>query len=226
VKNIAKKSGLTLSAAAVVVALVCVLGCPTSLPTPTPTGACCAADDTCSIMTQTDCVSAGGTYQGDDTTCTPNPCAAAVTGACCAADGSCSVTTQTNCENAGGTYQGDDTACTPDPCGTEITGACCATDGTCSVTTQTDCENAGGTYQGDDTSCTPNPCVSAPDGATLYANNCAVCHGSTGANGAAPDITGKTAEEISAEIAMGGVHAGVASLNEAEIEAIAAFLGG
>ncbi len=42
----------------------------------------------CSIITETECLSAGGTYEGDGTTCDPLPCGP--TGACCSADfGSC-----------------------------------------------------------------------------------------------------------------------------------------
>ncbi len=37
------------------------------------TGACCVDTD-CSIQTESDCTDMGGTYQGDDTTCDPNPC--------------------------------------------------------------------------------------------------------------------------------------------------------
>lgn len=37
-------------------------------------GACCVGGS-CEVMTESDCVSAGGEYQGDDTTCDPNPCA-------------------------------------------------------------------------------------------------------------------------------------------------------
>jgi hypothetical protein len=40
-----------------------------------PTGACCIGED-CSITTEADCIAAGGTYQGDNTDCDPNPCAA------------------------------------------------------------------------------------------------------------------------------------------------------
>jgi len=40
---------------------------------PTPTGACCVDED-CSIATEADCDGAGGVYQGDGTTCSPNPC--------------------------------------------------------------------------------------------------------------------------------------------------------
>jgi hypothetical protein len=41
--------------------------------TPPATGACCIGE-TCSIRTRASCEAAGGSYQGDGTTCTPNPC--------------------------------------------------------------------------------------------------------------------------------------------------------
>lgn len=39
-----------------------------------PEGACCLADGSCAVQTQASCDSSGGTYQGDGTTCAPNPC--------------------------------------------------------------------------------------------------------------------------------------------------------
>lgn len=39
------------------------------------TGACCFADGTCSIETPEDCDGASGSYFGDGTDCSPNPCA-------------------------------------------------------------------------------------------------------------------------------------------------------
>jgi hypothetical protein len=39
-----------------------------------PTGACCFENGSCQIMTMTQCVDAGGAYEGDDTVCEPNPC--------------------------------------------------------------------------------------------------------------------------------------------------------
>ncbi len=37
-------------------------------------GACCFANGSCLVGTQTDCAAAGGTYMGDGTSCDPNPC--------------------------------------------------------------------------------------------------------------------------------------------------------
>lgn len=39
------------------------------------TGACCIGDQgNCQVMTRDECANAGGAYQGDNTTCDPNPC--------------------------------------------------------------------------------------------------------------------------------------------------------
>ena len=88
-------------------------------PPPPATGACCV-DEVCSITTVGGCMNSGGTYQGDDTTCDPNPCTTPATGACC--DGEdCSITTEEDCT---GEYQGDDTTCDPNPCELPSCGAC------------------------------------------------------------------------------------------------------
>jgi spore coat protein A len=42
-------------------------------PPPGPSGACCLPDATCDTLTAADCAAAGGTYQGDGTTCPPVP---------------------------------------------------------------------------------------------------------------------------------------------------------
>ncbi len=73
------------------------------------TGACCIAN-VCSQATQAECT---GTFQGNGTTCSPDPCAPPVVGACCAASGSCTTTTPAACV---GTFQGNATVCTPNPC--------------------------------------------------------------------------------------------------------------
>ena len=41
---------------------------------PPITGACCFVDGSCQVLTQSDCTGVGGTYQGDGTSCDPNPC--------------------------------------------------------------------------------------------------------------------------------------------------------
>ncbi len=38
-------------------------------------GACCLTDGSCQNLSQTDCEAQGGTYQGDGTDCSTNPCA-------------------------------------------------------------------------------------------------------------------------------------------------------
>ena len=73
------------------------------------TGACCNGI-VCSITTQGACT---GTYQSNDTTCSPDPCAPPVTGACCTSTGSCSVTTQAACAD---NFRGAGTTCSPNTC--------------------------------------------------------------------------------------------------------------
>ena len=86
----------------------------------TVTGACCLADDTCQELTPAECAAASGTYHGDGTVCTPNPCVAP-TGACCHTDGTCTSETAADCAAASGTYQGDGASCTPNPCSVVLT---------------------------------------------------------------------------------------------------------
>lgn len=62
------------------------------------------------------------------------------------------------------------------------------------------------------------------DGAALFAANCSACHGSDGASGFAPDVTGATADEVLA--AMSLTTHGSISLTVDELTAIAMFLGG
>jgi hypothetical protein len=39
-----------------------------------PTGACCFPSGVCLLGSEADCVTAGGAYTGDGTSCDPNPC--------------------------------------------------------------------------------------------------------------------------------------------------------
>ena len=72
-------------------------------------GACCAPDETCAIVPAGTCPM-DSTYQGDGTTCSPNPCVDPL-GACCAGDGTCTDETQGDCETGGGVYQGPGSTC-------------------------------------------------------------------------------------------------------------------
>lgn len=87
--------------------------------TPTIQGACCQGS-TCSIVAPAVCTGLPGIYQGDGTTCSPNPCVV-VTGACCAPAGTCSETTQTSCLSAGGAWQGDGSGCATAECTIQLT---------------------------------------------------------------------------------------------------------
>lgn len=72
------------------------------------------------------------------------------------------------------------------------------------------------------------PAASA-DGATLFADNCAGCHGSTGSGGQGPDIRNEDdAAEVIAQVSAGGggMPAFEGSLSATEIEAIAAYVSG
>lgn len=124
----------------------------------TPSGACCIGND-CTIRTEENCLSEGGTYQGDNTTCSPNPCG--TTGACCHDDGSCTETTQAECD---GDYQGDGTTCDPNPCPQPPPneGACCI-GADCSVVSEADCVSGGGHYFGDGTTCSGIDCSNSPE---------------------------------------------------------------
>ncbi len=82
-------------------------------------GGCCQAG-ACSLQTQTNCASLGGVYQGNGSSCSPNPCVV-VTGACCANNASCNVGTQTACVTGGGTYQGNGTTCGDVSCAIVLT---------------------------------------------------------------------------------------------------------
>ncbi len=85
------------------------------------TGACCIGAE-CSILTQNQCLEAGGIYQGDGTPCNPNPCTSG--GACCPTDGNlCFIAPdEATCEAMSGRYLGDGTTCD---------GVICATCGEC-----------------------------------------------------------------------------------------------
>jgi len=87
---------------------------PCDEPPPPPTGACC--NGVCTEVTQADCEAAGGVYQGDGTTCDPDPCVGGVTEACCFLDGTCEDLEPATCIDVGGGNQGEGTSCADGGC--------------------------------------------------------------------------------------------------------------
>ncbi len=152
------------------------------------TGACCSVAGpayTCfNNVSQTDCLSTGNSYRGDNVSC------AAVTCGC--ADAECDwcwfgTSAQNACPS---TWQNDGSCdcgcqfCDPDcpSCAPDAGGACCNAEGpafTClDNITEEDCVNGGNAYRGDNVSCTSvicgcgtSPCEFCWDG-TLSENDC------------------------------------------------------
>jgi hypothetical protein len=115
-------------------------------------GACCAGTS-CSAGTKASCLVGGGIYQGNNSSCSPNPCN---TGACCNLDGSC--TNNVNgggCTTSGGFYQGNLSTCGAVAC--PMSGVCC-TSTSCTIAFQANCSGA---FTAGGTSCTPNNCAQA-----------------------------------------------------------------
>lgn len=125
---------------------------------PAGTGACCDPSGSCLVTDQGSCTLAGGTYQGDGTSCTPNLCPQP-TGACCTPDGNCTEETEPDCDLLGGTYQGHGTTCGGTSCPV-LTGACCmpGNPGSCQQEEEAICLSAGGTFQGYGTDCQIDLC--------------------------------------------------------------------
>ena len=79
----------------------CAIGiCPES-------GACCFLDDTCEIIFEELCLTAGGSYLADGAICNID-CSR---GACCLPDGSCFFVSPKICDALSGAYEGDGTSC-------------------------------------------------------------------------------------------------------------------
>lgn len=89
------------------------ISCPPNAPL---YGACCFEDGSCSVTTPEECF---GTYYGDGTDCSPNPCQGAPLGACCVYD-ECYQLTGADCEQLGGLFIGDGVGCEPNPCGAPV----------------------------------------------------------------------------------------------------------
>ncbi|MGB0962945.1 MAG: choice-of-anchor Q domain-containing protein [Mycobacterium sp.] len=95
------------------------------------TGACCTGETCSSPVTSATCTGGGGTYQGDDTDCDPDPCIPAVRACCYQSTATtigpgnlpaynCALTTQEDCYDTalytGGWWFPEESACSPSPC--------------------------------------------------------------------------------------------------------------
>ena len=119
-------------------------------------GACCMPDFTCNdAMVESDCVEvAGGTWQGDATSCDEGVNCLPPLGACCLPNQSCQAdTTQHGCEvNGGGVWQGERTSCQPGGCSPPV-GACCLNETCVEGVSSSQCASVNGAYQGDGVPC-------------------------------------------------------------------------
>ncbi len=135
-------------------------------------GACCF-DESCVVLTQEECTTQGGLYEGDDTVCEPNPCLPecgdTATGDCCEANGTpycndlaccdavcaadplcCSAAWDESCAEAAGDLC--PVLCPP-------RGACCLPDGTCQDDVrEPDCTAQFGAFQGESSLCVETIC--------------------------------------------------------------------
>ena len=121
--------------------------------TPPATGACCnAATGGCAVVTQAQCT---GTYQGDNSTCTPtNPCPQP-SGACCLPTGACEIRSSNNCTGTGFIFRGANTTCATANC-PQPTGACCNGTACAAGVTAATCSTLGGQFIGASSVCGPN----------------------------------------------------------------------
>ena len=125
------------------------------------------------MYSKSECTQLGGTYQGNNTDCDPNPCPMP-SGACCIpATQGCIDLNQANCAIVGGIWAGAGTSCSTYICFPR--GACCLPDGTCQDDRSPEqCSAAGGTFQGHQSHCANVSCPQ-PQGACCLPNgNCIV----------------------------------------------------
>ena len=116
-------------------------------------GACCFESGDCVIGTESECTTDGGVFQGEGSSCDPNPCPQL--GACCLEE-VCFVLNEYRCFTLGGSYVGDGSRCDPLPC--PVLGACCLLNGDCVLVTSGECRQYLGEYRGDYTACEPDLC--------------------------------------------------------------------
>jgi hypothetical protein len=133
-------------------------------------GACCQVGGTCADgLTEPQCSSAGGAFQGEGTECGSITC----TEACCFLPSGCLDLTVSDCGIAGGFNQGPGTDCASTEC--FPAGACCNPDGSCTDDVpETDCTAGGGAFQGNDSLCSQVTCPQPEGACCLPGDNCLV----------------------------------------------------
>lgn len=131
---------------------------------PLPTGACCnVTTGSCSVLDVTQCA---GTYLGDNTLCSPNPCDQPV-GACCRPDGACSVIAADACVGTGFVFRGGGSVCASANCPQPV-GACCNGNACAAGVASGTCATLGGSFMGGGSTCGPSN--SCPIGACCLAD--------------------------------------------------------
>ncbi|MEK6676157.1 MAG: hypothetical protein AABZ47_10950 [Planctomycetota bacterium] len=135
-----------------------------------PVGGCCYGNGTCVPgVPRPDCVSSGGTYRGDGTSCSPI-CPQPV-GACCV-DADCqNGVPPALCALNDGVYHGTGSTCqTNNPCPGPV-GACCfLAEDNCRQLTQISCLDQGGMFRNVGVSC--SVCPEAPGACCLPNGTC------------------------------------------------------
>jgi Cys-rich repeat protein len=154
-----------------------------------------------------------------DEVCENGACVAAPPDAECETDADCDA--DEVCENGACVAAPPDAECETDADCEE--GEVCDNGACVAAPPEAECETDADCAEGE--VCDNGECIDVGgvlDGALLYAENCAACHGPNGNDGFATDITGLSAEELAAGLESPS-HAGI-ELTDEEIAAIADFL--
>ena len=101
-----------------------------------PLGACCLAGERCQQLTESECINAHGTWQGEATDCAAVECG--TLGACCIPFDTCVTTTIIDCfGEIGGVVWAPNQSCATFNC--PPLGACCFPDDSCQITLESTC---------------------------------------------------------------------------------------
>ncbi len=126
-------------------------------------GACCTPWGCWVTESPILCEMKGGTYQGDGTTCDPDPCGGDSVGACCLPDGSCiDGLLEYECINYDGVTHHPGQFCDEVDCPPIDAGACCVWwMDDCLQMSEEDCINEEGTFHGEGVPCDTVACIGA-----------------------------------------------------------------